>query len=120
MKPSGPACRGEEGARGRGPGGICAVPWERAVAVHQVVVLVRFLEGIQKMKSVMRWGGVGMILGLAILAAGCGESKPPAKAASPAPATAPTPAPEETVIASGPIIVENQVDVPPQGEGATR
>jgi RND family efflux transporter MFP subunit len=69
------------------------------------------------MKSVMRWGGVWMIAGLAILAAGCGETKAPAKAASPAPVTAPAPAPEESVIASGPIIVENQVDVSAQREG---
>lgn len=66
-----------------------------------------------------RWGVAALILGLVLVAAGCSENKPPAAAAAkPVPATAATPAAaEESVVISGPLIVENQVDVSAQREG---
>ena len=51
---------------------------------------------------------------------GCGGSKPvptPAVAAKPAPAPTATPAKDENFVASGPIVVENQVDVQSQRDG---
>lgn len=66
-----------------------------------------------------RWGVTVLILGLGLLAAGCGESKSPAAAAAkPVPPAASTSAPaEESLTASGPLVVENQVDVSAQREG---
>jgi RND family efflux transporter MFP subunit len=61
-----------------------------------------------------------MVAGLALLMAGCGQSKPVAASApataQAAPATA-TPPADETFIASGPLVVENQVDVAAEREG---
>jgi len=66
--------------------------------------------------------GVSVIIGLVLLAAGCGGSKTPAAVAansmpaSPAPTTAAS-APEGAWVVSGPLVVENQVDVGAQREG---
>nr|MDP9262887.1 hypothetical protein [Acidobacteriota bacterium] len=49
---------------------------------------------------------------------GCGSSKPaPQTAAAAKPAPSPAPVQEESFVASGPIVVENQVDVQAQREG---
>jgi len=66
--------------------------------------------------------GVSVIIGLVLLAAGCGGSKTPTAvaanslSASPQP-TAAASAPDGAWIASGPLVVENQVDVGAQREG---
>lgn len=66
--------------------------------------------------------GASVIIGLALLAAGCSESKTPAAVAansgSASPArTAAASVPEGAWVASGPLVVENQVDVGAQREG---
>jgi len=66
--------------------------------------------------------GVWVLMGLVLLGAGCGDSKTPTAAAansmsaSPAP-TAAASAPEQPWAVSGPLVVENQVDVGAQREG---
>jgi RND family efflux transporter MFP subunit len=69
-------------------------------------------------------GQLLVVLALAGALAGCSSDAPPNKAAAPAPkpmvtqaAAAPTPAPDEDVVASGPLIVENQVEIESQREG---
>ncbi|HEV8523697.1 MAG TPA: efflux RND transporter periplasmic adaptor subunit [Terriglobales bacterium] len=60
------------------------------------------------------------VAGLALLTGGCGQSKPVAASApatAQAAATPATPAADETFIASGPLVVENQVDVAAEREG---
>ena len=61
--------------------------------------------------------GIAWVLIAGLLMTGCGETKP--ATAAPSPKGNPTPAPiaEEYFVASGPIVVENQVDVETQREG---
>jgi len=61
-----------------------------------------------------------LLITLPWLASGCSQSKPVAAASQPAPAAAPAPAapaPDETLSISGPLVVENQVDVTARREG---
>jgi RND family efflux transporter MFP subunit len=69
---------------------------------------------------------VPIALGAALLAVGCGDSKPPAPAVTNAASTPPAPAPkavplveaaDTALIVSGPIIVEHQVDISAQRDG---
>ncbi len=63
----------------------------------------------------------GMVLIIALVLNGCsGESKPSAPSMQPATAMTPAPAPvpaDNVFVASGPIVVENQIDVAAQREG---
>jgi membrane fusion protein (multidrug efflux system) len=59
-----------------------------------------------------------MILGLAILQAGCSDNRPAVEAAVPTPSSFPAPVPkQETTVVSGPLVVEHQVDVAAQRDG---
>ncbi|MFY9560003.1 MAG: efflux RND transporter periplasmic adaptor subunit [Terriglobales bacterium] len=59
-----------------------------------------------------------MILGLAILQAGCSDNHPAVEAAVPTPSSSPAPvAKEEAAVVSGPLVVEHQVDLAAQRDG---
>lgn len=62
-----------------------------------------------------------LLVMLVWLANGCSQSKPVAAASQPAsaPAPGPPPAPDDSLSISGPLVVENQVDVTARREGVT-
>ncbi len=63
--------------------------------------------------------GTALLITLAWLANGCSQSKPVAAASQPASVPAPDPArpPDDSLSISGPLVVENQVDVTARREG---
>jgi RND family efflux transporter MFP subunit len=91
-------------------------PTADALAVGEAVVLVRLVKAGEFMKRQM----IGL-LGVAIACSGCNQTKEtPVAAAAPTPAptvSRPVAAAAPTFVASGPVVVENQVDVEALREG---
>jgi len=89
------------------------------VAVFEAVVVVRLVMREGRMRARLLLGFVLAVLAAAVLG-GCSETKPAEAGAPPsqtAAAAQPAAAKDDAVLASGPLVVENQVDVAAQREG---
>jgi len=89
------------------------------VAVFEAVVVVRLVMREGRMRARLLLGFVLAVLAAAVLA-GCSETKPAEASAPPsqtAAAAQPAAPKDDALLASGPLVVENQVDVAAQREG---